>query len=310
MAVALVILSVAVVALSGALAVVARQESANAIPGEGVGTQSGAEPTATAAGEPAGDAADELVEQAATPAEAAGGSVGEPVEQADSDGMAARTATPAAAATYAAELPSGAPVESLSEAEYAALVELASGLKAGTIMFPEGESGGITYRFYTGKVYPLVISDEGKAKIRCPKEVTVKAIDEQIKDVQEYYERLNRELYIFDTSREFTLDNATVLKNQEREQAYAFLRMYTFWLSKHVPFLRNAEPNDLHDENGKYMGFGMEIKVCPKVLQSDIAAGSRLSPFASGIPIRIFEQGGSATIEDIEEWWESRPQRD
>ena len=345
MAVALVVLSVAVVALSGALAVVARQENATVIPVEGVETQSGAEPTAVS--EAAADPVEELVDEqpdsdklAATTAapdtatvEIAGDPPEEPVEEnAGADELDATTATPDAATVEAAGDPPEEPVGGLSEDDYAelgelvskfqdaerqlseteraALVELASRLRAGTIMFPENGDGQIMYRFYTGKEYPLVV-DDGTTEITCSYEpfgIPVDEMGEYRERERKYYQELYEELWGPEARDDISDAGIDSLRNLEIEHAYSVYRRYNIWFSYNVPFLSGnyVEPGaDTYDNQGDYTGIGIEIGVCPKVNQSDIAPGSRLSPFTEGVPFR-FVEAGRTTVEEIEEWWESR----
>ena len=342
MAVALVVLSVAVVALSGALAVVARQENPTEIPGEVVETQSGAEPTAVS--EAAADPVEELVDEQpdsdklaattvtpdAATVEIAGDPPEEPVEEnAGTDELDATTATPDAATVEAAGDPPEEPVGGLSEDDYAVLVELASSVKAGTIIFPEDEDGEITYRFYTGKEYPLVVWDNDEVTIKCPRpdaEWPSGSLDEQRENIRKYYEQLNRELGIINPNGDFTYENARSLWRNESERAQTFHHMYSLWLSNNVPFRRSIEPMvELYDDQGNYMGVGTKISVCPKVHLSDIAPESKLSPFTQDSPVQFVEGSGagvvvivdleegvtveqhlSTTVEEIEDWWESR----
>ena len=350
MAVALVVLSVAVVALSGALAVVARQENATVIPVEGVETQSGAEPTAVS--EAAADPVEELVgEQAgsdemaakttapdAATVEIAGDPPEEPVEEnAGTDELDATTATPDAATVEVAGDPPEEPVGGLSEDDYAelgelvskfqdaerqlseneraALVELASRLRAGAIIFPEDEDGELMYQFYTGEEYPLGVDHEGRARAYCRSEYNGYfsfgslgpggSWDRRFESKRKYYEELHREVYSNmypDFEDDLAEADFTYLRNEELTIAQAFYHMYGQWLHNHVPFVMNMNYGDIYDGDD-YIGAGIEMMACPKVLQTDLP--SRLSQFAEVIPIQILESGGSR-VDRIEDWWESR----
>ncbi len=329
--VALVVLSATVVALAIALTVVARQGGATVIPGEVVETRSGAETTAVS-------------KHDGSPLEKQVG------EQANSDGTAATTATPDAATVEAAGDPPEKPDEGLSEDDYAALgeliakfqdaerqlsenertvlAELASSVKAGTIIFPEDADGEITYRFYTGKEYPLVVWDNDEMTIKCPRPddaLSFRSLDVQRENIRKYYEQLNRELGIINPNVDVTYENATALKGLEVERAQTFHHMYNRWLHNNVPFRRSIEPMmELYDDQGNYMGVGTKINVCPKVHLSDIAPESKLSPFTQDSLVQFVEGSGagvvgivdleegitaeqhlSTTVEEIEEWWDS-----
>ncbi len=341
---ALVVLSAAVVTLATVLALVAGQESATVTPGGSVDTQPGAGPTVEVSTAENASSSSEKPEAetpvAGTTAEASI-AADAPSSSEDPEAETPDTATPDTAGG-----PSKGPVAGLSEAEHAALgelmakfqdperqlseteraalVELASRLRAGAIIFQEDGDGQVMYRFYTGREYPLFVNDEGRAGIRCPErssEAQWAIWDKRIESKRKYYGRIHRELYP-DFEGNYAEFDYKHMYGREAVLVSAFYQMYGIsgtWFRRNVPFIISGwsaiEILELFDDDGNYMGQGMELKVCPKVHVSDIAPESSLSMFEGVIPIQLNDWWMSAEhregyelkdLEEIEEWWESR----